>query len=108
MSAVVGLGESVGFVGVDREAAENVLGFAARVGQLAVSLALTMTAFVERELKNRTAAILDRVDFDFVLSVGEDDGLAHDFGWVVNRVSCGPREVAHVVGQKIKADICGR
>ena len=108
MSAVVGLGESVGFVGVDREAAENVLGFAARVGQLAVSLALTMTAFVERELNNRTAAVLDRVYFDFVLSIGEDDGLAHDFGWVVNRVSCGPREVAHVVGQNIKADICGR
>ena len=86
--------------GVYLEAAENDLGFAARVGQLAESLALTMTAFVERELKNRTAAILDRVDFDFVLSVGEDDGLAHDFCWVVNSVSCRPCEAAHILGPR--------
>ena len=72
--------------GVHREAAENDLGFAVRVGQLAVNLVLTMTAFGKRELADRTAAILDRVDFYFVLSVGGDDGLAFDFGRVVNRV----------------------
>jgi hypothetical protein len=26
------------------------------------------------------------------------NGLAHDFGWVVNRVSCKPRETAQPVG----------
>ncbi len=49
-------------------------------------------------VEERHGAILDRVDFAFVLSVGEDDGLAHDFGWVGNRVSCRPGAAAHVVG----------
>jgi len=86
-----------GFVGVYRDAAEIDFGFAARIGLLAEGLTLTMTAFVEREWKNRADAILDRVDFDFVLSIGENDGLAHDFGWVVNRVSCRPFGAAHLV-----------
>ena len=47
---------------------------------------LTMTAFIERELADRTAAISDRVDGYFVSSVGGDDGLAFDFGRVANRV----------------------
>jgi hypothetical protein len=94
----VGGGECLGLVRVHGEPAENDLGLTARVGQVAVSSASSMTALVIRELENRATAILDRVDFDFVLSVGENDGLAHDFGWVVNRVSCRPCGAAHLVG----------
>ena len=84
---------------VQREAAKNELGLAAGDGQFAERLSFPMTALVIRELTDRAAPILDRVDFDFVLSVGEDDGLlAHDFGWVVNRVSCRPSETAYPVG----------
>lgn len=84
----VGGGEFLGLVRVHGEPAENDLGLAARIGELAVGSASSMTTLVIREFEDRTAAILDRVDFDLVLSVGEDDGLAQNFGWVVNRVSC--------------------
>ena len=94
----VGGGEFLGLVRVHGEPTENDLGFAARIGEFAVSSASSMTAFVIRELEDGTAAILDRVDSDFVLSVGENDRLAHDFGWVVNRVSCRPGGPAHLVG----------
>lgn len=94
----VGGGEFIGLVGVPCEPAENNLGFAACVRQFPARLTLTMPAFVIRELEDRTAPILDRVDIDFVLSVGEVDGLAHDFGWVVNRVSCAPHQIAYLVG----------
>jgi hypothetical protein len=34
----------------------------------------------------------------FLGSMLRKNGLAHDFGWVVNRVSCKPRETAQPVG----------
>ena len=51
---------------------------------------LPFAALVIRELIGPTVPIANRVDFDFVFSVREDDGLIHDFGWVVNRVSGEP------------------
>jgi len=58
-----------------------------------------MPSLVKGGLINRTASVLDRVDFDFVLSVGKDDGLAHDFGLVVNRVSRSPTETTDLLGR---------
>lgn len=88
----------LGLVRVHGEPAEEDLGLAARVGQLFVGQASTMVAIVIRELENRATAILDRVSFDFVLSVGEHDELACDSSWVVNHVSCRPFGAAHLVG----------
>src|SRR6267154_2535315 len=72
-------GKGLGRVSVHGEPAENELGLALRHRQLSKRFPFPMTSLAMRELKNRTAPILDCADFDFVLSVGVDDVLAHDF-----------------------------
>jgi hypothetical protein len=77
-------------VAIHGEPVQDQLGFALRNRCFCESFSLPFATFVKRKLIDRSAPILDRVDFDFVLSVRENDGLAYDFGWFVNRVSCKP------------------
>ena len=84
-------GKLRGVVAIHGEPVQDEFGFALRDRCFREGFSFPFAALVKRELIDRTAPILDRVDFDFVLSVRENDGLAHDFGWFVNRVSCKPR-----------------
>lgn len=85
-------------LGIDGQPAKDQLGLAPCDRQFPEGLAFAFASLVVGKLVHDPVPVLDRVDFDFVTSVSDFDGLTHDFGFLVNRVSCEPSEVTQLVG----------
>ena len=80
----IGERQALGLAGGDGELAEDHLGLAFGIGQVGEGPALADAGLIIADLINDVAAVLNGVDFDFLLAVTDSDSVGHGGGGVLS------------------------